>query len=139
MQDLLSRLRRQFAGVMDVQDTALSEYAVKYVEYVLHGTRVVFVTTMQFGQGIHNYECWLEIGHNLYQIGHIVRLVDDIQGPTKVRGVKDDKIPLVRVGPKRWQFNPLLFEHVHAFKPERVGGVELQIEHPTPRTQGRTT
>lgn len=49
MQDLLSRLRAQFAGVMDVQNTALGKDGVEDVEDVLHGTRIVFITTMQFG------------------------------------------------------------------------------------------
>lgn len=57
---------------------------------------------MELGKGINNNECWLEVGHNLYQIGHIVRLVDDIQRPAEVRGVKDNEVSLVCVRTERW-------------------------------------
>lgn len=135
----MSRLGRQFAGVVDVQDTTLGKDGVEDVEDVFHGSGVVFVSRVQLGEGIDDDEGGFEIGHDLNEIGDIIRLVDDIQGPAQVRRIEDDEIPLIRLGPKGWQFNPLLLEHMHAFKPERVGGVELQVQHPTPRTQGRTT
>lgn len=43
MQDLLSRLRRQFAGVMNVQDTTLGKDRVEHVKDVFHRPGIVFV------------------------------------------------------------------------------------------------
>lgn len=37
-----------------------------------------------------------------------------------------------------WETDALFLEELHPFKPERVGGVELEVQHATPRTHGRT-
>lgn len=139
MENLLSRLRRQFAGVVNVQDATFREDAVEDMKDVLHGSGIVFIPRVQLREGIDDDEGGLEIGHDLYQIGHIIRLIDDIEASTEVGWIEDDEIPLIRLWAKGRKFNAFLLEHVHAFKPERMGGVELQVQHPTPRTQGRTT
>ncbi len=139
MENLLSRLRRQFAGVVNVQDATFREDAVEDMKDVLHGSGIVFIPRVQLREGIDDDEGGFEIGHNLNQICDIVRLIDDIEATTEVGRIEDDEIPLIRLWAKGRKFDTFLLQHVHAFKPERVGGVELQVQHPTPRTQGRTT
>ena len=79
MKDLLPRLRAQLASMMNVQDTALGKDGVEYMEDVFHRPGVILVPRVKLRERIHNHECWLQVGHDLYQVGHIIRLIDDIE------------------------------------------------------------
>lgn len=139
VEDLLSWLGAQFTSMMDIKDATISKDGVEDVEDFLHSSSVVLIPTVELGKGINDDEGRAEVGHDLNEVRNIVRVVNHVKGSTKGGRIKDDKIPLVSVRPIGRQGNAFLTEHLHPFKPERVGSVELEIEHPTPSAQGRPT
>lgn len=100
MKHFLAWLRAQFARVMHIEDTTVRKYTIEDMEDFLHRSGVVFVAAMELRQGIDDDQGWLQVGHNLYQIRDIIRVIDDIKGSAQVRRIEDDEIPMIRLWTK---------------------------------------
>lgn len=101
MEDFLTGLWTQFASMMDIEDATIGKNRIQDMKHLLHRPGIVFVPTVELGEGIDDDEGGLQVGHNLNQIRDVIRVIDDIEGTSQVGWVKDNEISMIRLRPKR--------------------------------------
>ena len=77
--ELLAWLGGELLRVVDVDDTAIRKDRIEDVEDLFHGPGVVLIARMELGEGIDDHESGFEVGHDLNEIGHVIRGIADIE------------------------------------------------------------
>lgn len=124
--------------MMDIENRALDEDGVEDVEHLFHRPGVVLIPGVELGEGIDDDEGGLQVVDDLNEVSGIVGIVDHIEDGTHGRGGQDHEITLGTIFTKGGQGDAFLLEVFHALQPERVGGIELEVEDPTPFTDRGT-
>ncbi len=101
MKHFLAWLRRQFTSMVYIENAAVGKDTIQDVKDFFHRPRVVLVPAVEFRKGIDNHECWLQVGHDLYEIGDIIGVVHNVKTATKVGGIEYDEVSVVRLRAKR--------------------------------------